>query len=93
MITSELTIEDIKEAIHKFDLLTHPYFIYCHPSIKDQLKKYLGDTQIIEDIPWIDKDKIYLFDKVKIEKENKMFFDQFVNYKDIGKDDEVENNK
>lgn len=92
-MTTMYSIQDIKEAVHKYDLLIHPYIIYCHPSIKDQLKEWLGNTQIIEDIPWIDKDKVYLFDRAKIEKENKMFFDQFVNYKEIGKDDEVENDK
>ena len=81
--TNGLTIQDIKEAIHKYDLLIHPYIIYCHPSVKDLLKECLGDTQMIEDIPWIEKDKVYLFDRAKIEEENKKWFEGFVDYKNI----------
>ena len=32
-----LTIEDIKAAIHKWDLISRPYALYYHPNDKDDL--------------------------------------------------------
>ena len=84
--TGNFSIEDIREAIHRFDLICHPYIIYCHPSVKDKLKECLGDTQMIEDIPWMEEDKVIVMDRAKLEEESKLFFDSFVNVKDIGKE-------
>ena len=85
----EFTIEDIKEAIHKFDLLTHPYLIYCHPSDKDMLVEALGETQLIEYIPFVEKGKVIVIDRVKWEEEQKKFYDGFIDYKNIGIDDVI----
>ena len=79
----KIKLEDIQDCLHRFDLINRPYIIYCHPSVKEQLEQ-LGDHLIIEDIPWIEKDKIYVMDRIKLEEGYKNLFDKFVDYKDIG---------
>lgn len=81
------TVQDIQEALHKWDLISHPYLIYCHPSDKELIVEALGDTQLIEAIPFIEKGKAIVIDRAKWEEEQKKFYDSFVNYKIIGIDD------
>ena len=85
--TKEITIQDIQEAIHKFDLIEHPYIIYCHPSDKEMLVEALGDAELIEDIPLMEKGKVLMLDRAKYEEEEKEFYKSFVECRDIGKDD------
>ena len=82
-----ITLQEIQEVLHQWDLINHPYFIYCHPSDKELLVEALGDTQLIEAIPFIEKGKVIAIDRAKWEEERKEFYDSFVNYKIIGIDD------
>ena len=85
----KIKLEDIQDCLYRFDLINRPYIIYCHPSVKEQLEQ-LGDHLMIEDIPWMEKDKVIIIDRMKLEEENKKLFEKFADYKDIGKGDENE---
>lgn len=87
---TEITKQDILDALKKMDLALHPYLIYCHPSIKEQLKEWLGDDPLIESVPFIPEDKVLLIDRVKWEENMKEFYEGFIDYKNIGSEDRRE---
>lgn len=47
---SNLTIEDIKQAIHKVDLLKRPYIFFLHPDDAETVKAA---------IPWIEEEVVF----------------------------------
>ena len=87
-------IEDIKAAIHKWDLINKPYSLYYHPKDKEIIQEILatpvGDNLLPTETPLIKPGQVLLIDRVKIEDYYKEMFDGFVNYKDIGKGEENE---
>ena len=89
-----LTIEDIKVAIHKWDLINKPYALYYHPKDKEVIQGILatptGDKLSPTETPLIKPGQVLLIDRAKVEDYYKEMFDGFVNYKDIGKGDENE---
>ena len=83
-MNNEFTIQDIENCLKRLDIAHRPYLIYCHPTDKEELLATISDSQMIEDIPWMEPGKLIAMDRVKLEKEYQKFFDSFVNYKEIG---------
>ena len=58
---------DIRNTIEKAKDILQPYILACHPDYKEQIKKILNDEKKsqyeIVTLPYLDKDKIYIFDK------------------------------
>ncbi len=80
------TIEDIKAAIHKWDLINRPYTLCYHPNDKEIIKEIMttstGDNLLPVETPLIKSGQVLLIDRVKVED-----YYSFVNYKNIGKED------
>ena len=85
------TIEDIKAAIHKGDLIDKPYNLYYNPKDKEAIQEIIatpvGDNLLPAEIPLIKPGQVLLIDRSKVEDYYKEMFDGFVNYKNIGKED------
>lgn len=64
---SDITKEQIEEAIHKADLLMRPYAIVCHKLIEEQLKSEFEKQYKILGRYDIEKDKIYVIDRKAFE--------------------------
>lgn len=90
-IIEPLMIEDIKAAIHRWDLINKPYGLYYHPNDKEVIQEIMatsiGDNLIPVETPLIQPRRVLLIDRAKVENYYKEMFDDFVNYKDIGKED------
>ena len=88
------TIEDIKVAIHKWDLISRPYALYYNPKDKEVIQEILatptGDNLSPTETPLIKPGQVLLVDRAKVEDYYKEMSFQFVDYKDIGKGDENE---
>ena len=88
------TIEDIKAAIHKWDLISRPYALYYNPKDKEVIQEILatpvGDNLLPTETLLIKPGQVLLVDRAKVEDYYKEMFDGFVSYKDIGKGDEAE---
>jgi hypothetical protein len=86
-----LTIEDIKAAIHKWDLISRPYALYYHPNDKEVIQGIMttptGDNLSPTETPLIKPGQVLLVDRAKVEDYYKEMFDCFVSYKEIGKED------
>ena len=88
------TIEDIKAAIHRWDLINKPYSLYFNPKDKEVIQEIIatpvGDNSLLTETPLIQPGKVLLIDRAKVEDYYKEMSFQFVDYKDIGKGDENE---
>lgn len=65
-----MTVEDIKLAIHKFDLVSRPCIIFLHPDDTERLKKVLPDIEksiVIQSTPYIEKGKGYWMERKDLE--------------------------
>ena len=89
MLSKKITLQDIEEIFNKLDIIDRPYLIYCHPSVKEQLLTAIGNTQMIEEIPWMEPEKLIVIDRAKWEEERRKFFEGFIDYKKIGESDAV----
>ena len=82
------TIEDIKVAIHKGDLINKPYNLYYNPKDKEAIQEIIatpvGDKLLPAETPLIQSGKMLLIDRTKVEDF------QFVDYKDIEIGDQIE---
>lgn len=65
------TIEDIKAAIHKWDLINRPYALYYHPNDKEVIQEIMttpvGDNLLPAETPLIQPGQVLLIDRAKIE--------------------------
>ena len=80
------TKQELQDALHRMDLLIHPYIIYCNPNDKELVQEAniaIGDKAIIEEIPWMESGEIILTDRDKIENYYKDMFESFVDYKEV----------
>ena len=87
------TIEDIKKAVHDFDLINRPYVLYYNPKDSDLLQKVvftIGDKMVLQETDLIKPGQVLLIDRAKVEDYYKEMSFQFVDYKDIGKGGENE---
>ena len=93
-IIEPFTIEDIKAAIHRWDLINKPYSLYYNPKDKEIIQEILatpvGDNLLPTETPLIQPGQVLLIDRAKVEDYCKEMSFQFVDYKDIGKDEENE---
>lgn len=88
------TIEDIKTAIHKWNLINKPYSLYYNPKDKEVVQEIMatptGDNLSPTETPIIKPGQVLLIDRAKIEDYYKEMSSQFVDYKDIGIGDQNE---
>lgn len=86
------TIEDIKVAIHRWDLINKPYSLYYNPKDKEVIQEIIatpvGDNSLLTETSLIQPGQVLLIDRAKVEDYYKGMGFQFVDYKDIGKGDE-----
>ena len=65
------TIEDIKAAIHKWDLINRPYALYYHPKDKEVVQEILetpvGDYLLPTETPLIQPGQVLLIDRAKLD--------------------------
>ena len=69
MLDNTFTLQDINDCLKRLYIALRPYIIYCHPSDKDLILSAICDSQIIEDIPWMEPGKIIVMNRAKIERE------------------------
>lgn len=85
------TIEDIKVAIHEWDLINKPYSLYYHPKDKEAIQEIIttpiGDNLSPIETSLIQPGQVLLIDRAKVEDYYKEMSFQFFDYKDIGKED------
>ena len=61
---------ELKKMLHKVDLANRPYAIYCHPFNKAKILEAIPDLEEkceIVELPFLDKEKIYLISRVWLE--------------------------
>jgi hypothetical protein len=63
-----MTLESIKQAIHKLDLINKPYALYANPSDAATVKDLIPDNVKLVEVPYVEKGKVYLMDRKAIEK-------------------------
>lgn len=66
-----LTIENIKVAMHKWDLLNRPYALYYNPKDKEVIQAIMatttGDNLSPTETPLIKPGQVLLVDRAKVE--------------------------
>lgn len=86
-----LTIEDIKVAIHEWDLINKPYSLYYHPKDKEAIQEIIatptGDNLSPTEALLIKPGQVLLIDRIKVEDYYKEMFNGFVSYENIGEED------
>lgn len=67
---NDITIEDLKEAINKADMMLRPYCLFCNPEDKEKLLSEFPDLektyQIVSE-QWMEKGKIIGIERKKLE--------------------------
>ena len=66
----EMTIEEIKQALHKADLALRPYIVYVNPSDAKAIKEALPEiekTIVIQETDAIESGKAIAIDREKLE--------------------------
>ena len=67
---SDVTIDDIKDALHKLDLIQRPYVCVIHPDRLDELKEICPDIEdqvLFKPVDIVDKDKCYMMKREELE--------------------------
>lgn len=76
------TIEDIKVAIHKWDLINKPYSLYYNPKDKEVIQEIIvtpvDDRLLTAETPLIKAGQVLLIDRAKIEDYYKEMSFQFI---------------
>lgn len=57
---NNITIEDIKQAIHKVDLINRPYIAFLHPDDAEAIKACfprIEEEIVIQTVPYAEKGK------------------------------------
>jgi hypothetical protein len=67
-----MAIEEIKQAIHKADLILRPYILVVNPSEEDKFKQVLKDTEyenmvIVQPDSAVEMGKAFIIDRKKLE--------------------------
>ncbi len=66
----DMTVDEIKQAIHQWDLINRPCIIYLHPDDTELLKKALPDIEkkiLIQSTPFVERGKGYLMERKVLE--------------------------
>lgn len=68
----KMSINEIKQAIHKADLMLRPYILAVNPSKEDKFKQVLKDTEyenmvIVQPDSAVEMGKAFLIDRKKLE--------------------------
>lgn len=63
-----MTKADLLKWVHDYDILIHPYALYCNPDVAKELKEHIPETIKLIPLSFIDKDTSYLVDRSKCEK-------------------------
>lgn len=65
-----MTVEELKFAIHKFDLVSRPCVIFIHPDDAELLKKSFPDIEksiVIQATSYVERGKCYLAKRKDLE--------------------------
>lgn len=60
---------DFLEAMHKADVLMHPYALYCNPSDAEKIKEQIPNTVKLIPLSFVAQGASYLVDRAKLEKD------------------------
>lgn len=67
---SDIRLEDIKEAIHRMDLLMRPYVVFMSPENYEAVKAMFPnfeDEYQVQTVEWLEKDKCILIPRKELE--------------------------
>lgn len=64
-----MTTNDLLKCMHDYDIIIHPYVLYCNPDIAKELKEHIPETVKLIPLSFLDKDTSYLINRAKLEKE------------------------
>jgi hypothetical protein len=67
---SEISIENLKDELHKMDLMLRPYVCFVHPETLDEIKKVESDIEnkiLFKTTELIDKDKAVMMKREQLE--------------------------
>ncbi len=64
---------ELLQAIQHYDLLMHPYVLYCNPKMAEEIKDIVPDTIILKPTSYCEYGKAYLVDRNKCEIQLKDF--------------------
>lgn len=67
---SEVTVQDIKNALHKLDLIQRPYVCFIHPDRLADLIDICPDIEervLFQPVDIADKDKCYMMKREELE--------------------------
>lgn len=60
---------DLLEAMHKAEVLMHPYVLYCNPVDAEKLKEQIPNTIKLIPLSFVAQGTSYLVDRAKLEKD------------------------
>ena len=64
-----MTTADLLKCMHDYDIIIHPYALYCNPDDAKELKEHIPETVKLIPLSFVDKYTSYLVDRSKCEKE------------------------
>ena len=64
-----ISSEDIKAALHKADLMLHPYYLFCNETDKELIKEILPNGFILQSVPndIIEHGKVVIIERAELE--------------------------
>lgn len=64
-----ISSEDIKVALHKADLMLHPYYLFCNEIDKELIKEILPNGFILQSVPdgIIEHGKVIVIERAELE--------------------------
>lgn len=70
MTDKEIALDELKKAIHKYDLIIRPYIAFMNPDDVELLKKFnpfIEKKIVLQPTPWIEKGKVYVMKRKDLE--------------------------
>lgn len=70
-MTAKRTIDDLKQIIHKWDLIKCPQIAIAQPSVIKTLKEQIPDIEekiVLKEADYVDPDKIIVIERAELEK-------------------------
>ena len=64
-----MTTADLLKCMHDYDIIIHPYALYCNPDDAKELKEHTPETVELVTLSFVDKGICYLVERTKYEKE------------------------
>ena len=66
----EIALDELKKAMHKYDLIVRPYIAFMNPDDVELFKKvnpFIEKKIVLQPTPWIEKGKVYVMKRRDLE--------------------------